>query len=148
MRLRRCLFRSTALGLALCAQLLRSLFLVGAPALPAVPALVAALDDPVPEVRSGAGFVLGELGRALGRSGGAPWWVVPRVYAKELGGLAALLVVWFAIAARVPRRRPASGLAQTALFTLTASVPAALAAGATHHAVTREWARGFLLSPC
>ena len=59
-------------------------------------------------------------------------------------GLVLLLVAWFALMTRFPKHRPASRVKHLALMAVTAAVPAALACSAVHHAITREWAQGFL----
>ena len=97
--------------------------------------------------RSSATFTLGYFGTGLKAQGTVLYWVVPRVYWKELVALLLLLVSWFAFAARFPRHRPASKLKQAALLALTAAVPSGLSCGAVGYAVTRSWAGGFLPDP-
>ena len=108
--------------------------------LPVVPDLTAALYDEAQPVRYFAAAALGKLGVNLK----ALWWVVPRVYWKEIAGLLLLLAAWFALMARFPRHRPTSNPKHLALMALTAVVPMALACSAVAYAITRDWAQGFL----
>jgi hypothetical protein len=111
---------------------------------PAIPALIKRLDDPAADLRRSAEDALGGIGFRIKAQGTVLWWVVPRVYWKQIFGLLLLLVVWFTVMARSPRYRPESTPKHLALVALTAAIPAWWTCVPVHHAITRDWAQGFL----
>jgi hypothetical protein len=102
------------------------------------------LSDESEDVRRTASRALGQIGTDLKRNGTLLWWVVPRVYWKELACLMLLLAAWFAFMARFPKDRPASTPKHLGLLVLTAAAPVALSCSAVLYAITRDWAQGFL----
>lgn len=122
----------------------RALYAIGPEAASAVPALADAVSDRDRTVRRWGTKALDQIGTALKAQGTVLWWVVPRVYWKGVAGLALLLAGWFLYQARFPKHRPASTHKQLTHIAWTALVPGVLACFAVHHAITREWAQGFL----
>jgi hypothetical protein len=118
---------------------------VGPPAWSALSDLADTMEgDADPWVRDAASFAVQQIGIGMKADGSIRWWIVPRVFWKELTGLVVLLVAWFALASRFPARRPASVLEQLALIGATAVLPVVVTCSAVHYAVTREWAQGYL----
>ena len=103
-------------------------------AYPQLPALVAALDDPDPQVRHQVQWALKRVVSASRAAGLTPVWVVPRAFWKELSCLFLVLAAWFMLLARATRPR-----APVLRFSLTALPPALLICVALAAALEVEW---------
>jgi hypothetical protein len=132
-----------------------TLFFMGSRAEAAVPALIDATRDPENHWNRGkkvkidlggvAEVATTKIGQALKAEGKLLWWAVPYAYRYEGAGLLALFVLVFAAGRRLRRGRlKSNALAQVALIVGVGAGTTLLAGGAANHAVTQEWAVGYL----
>ncbi len=109
-----------------------------------VPALIKTLSGKDVEDPTWVTTPLGKIGTDLKAEGVLLWWVVPRVYWKQLVGLVFAIATWLALLGRYPRQRPRSKNRHLAFMGLTAVVPVILGSYSVLEAVTQDWAEGFL----
>lgn len=107
-------------------------------------ALLAGLEDESPQVRSAALQSLGPVGKASKAQGSVLVWVLPWIHRRELAALLLGLLFWFALARRVPARRPATRTPRALFFLVVGGLPALTLAIRGVAISTEPWAEGFL----